>query len=208
MNSFENGTTRVALVDVAAVSGAAILYVLLEALHVPKRWSFGTIGLAFALYAVFFFKTRSHEWRTLGFRTDNLRAALLPIGVSTLLAAGALAGWAVAHGSAVWNSEMLVLITLYPGWALIQQLAFQGLLHRGLMVLVPSPILQVLIVASAFASVHSGNLALVGLTFVAGLMWSVIYRRWPNLWLISASHTILAALAYPLVLTDAPLSRF
>lgn len=39
--------------------------------------------------------------------------------------------------------------------------------------------------------------------------WDVVAapRRWPNLWLLAGSHTILAALAYPLVLGDAPLSR-
>lgn len=54
---------------------------------------------------------------------------------------------------------------------------------------------------------HVGNVALVGLTFAAGLAWSAAYRRWPNVWLLAASHTVLAALAYPLVLGDAPLAR-
>lgn len=73
--------------------------------------------------------------------------------------------------------------------------------------LLPAPALQVLVTAAAFASVHIGNSTLVALTFVAGLMWSLLYRRWSNLWLLAGSQTILAALAYPLVLGDAPLSR-
>ena len=48
---------------------------------------------------------------------------------------------------------------------------------------------------------------LLALTFLAGIMWSLLYRRWPNLWLLAGSHSILAALAYPLLLGDAPLSR-
>jgi membrane protease YdiL (CAAX protease family) len=75
------------------------------------------------------------------------------------------------------------------------------------MVLLPSPTLQVLGTAGAYACVHVGTPTLVALTFVAGVMWSLLYRRWPNLWLIAGSHTILAALAYPLVLGDVPLSR-
>jgi membrane protease YdiL (CAAX protease family) len=90
----------------------------------------------------------------------------------------------------------------------VQQLGFQGLFHRGLVVLVPSPVVQVLLSAGAFALVHFGNPALLVLTFLAGVMWSLLYRRWPNLWLIAGSHTVLAALAYPLVLGDVPLSRF
>ena len=48
---------------------------------------------------------------------------------------------------------------------------------------------------------------MVALTFVGGIMWFILYRRWLNLWLLAGSQTILAALAYPLVLGDAPLSR-
>ena len=89
----------------------------------------------------------------------------------------------------------------------MQQLGFQGLLHRALMVLLPSPVLQVLGSAVAFACVHIENLTLFGLTLMAGVMWSLLYRRWPNLWLIAGSHSVLAALVYPLVLGEAPLSR-
>jgi membrane protease YdiL (CAAX protease family) len=73
--------------------------------------------------------------------------------------------------------------------------------------LVRAPVLQVLITAAAFACVHFGNPGLMVLTFLGGIVWSVLYRRWPNLWLLAGSHTVLAALAYPLVLADAPLSR-
>jgi membrane protease YdiL (CAAX protease family) len=75
-------------------------------------------------------------------------------------------------------------------------------------VLVRPRILQILITATAFGSVHFGNRILLGLTFVAGIAWSVLYCRWPNLWLLAGSHSVLAALAYPLVLAYEPLSRF
>lgn len=198
---------RIAIIDVAVVGGAALLYVALEGLDIPKRWSFVTIGLALALYAIYLARGRVHAWRELGFRGDNLAASAVPVGICTLLAAGGLVLWAATHGTVMWNRDVLVLLALYPAWAVVQQLAFQGLLHRGLMVLVPSPAVQVLVVAAAFASVHAGNPTLAGLTFVAGICWSLLYRRWPNLWVLAASHTVLAALAYPLVLADAPLSR-
>jgi len=114
---------------------------------------------------------------------------------------------AAGKGRAVWQPTMLVLLALYPVWALAQQFAFQGLLHRGLRVLVRVPALQVVLTAAAFASVHLGNVTLLALTFAAGVMWSLLYRRWPNLWLLAGSHSVLAALAYPLLLHDAPLSR-
>ncbi len=198
---------QIAIIDVVVVGSISLAYVALELLQVPKRWSFMAIGVALAVYAVYLVRRRSDSWRALGFRRDNLLAGLFPVGVCTFFAGGGLVVFAALRGQAVWGSEVLVLLALYPVWALVQQLAFQGLLHRRLTVLVRSPVLQVFITAAAFASVHFGNIALVALTFSAGVLWSVLYRRWPNLWLLAASHTVLAALAYPLVLADAPLSR-
>jgi membrane protease YdiL (CAAX protease family) len=197
-----------AISNVLAVGGASLLYVGLEVLKIPKRWSFLGLGLILVLYGIHLVRRRTESWRALGFRGDNLVAGFLPVGLCTVLAGAGLFGFAVARGRAVWSREVLLLLVAYPVWALVQQLAFQGLFHRGLMVLVRAPVLQVVLTAGAFACVHFGNPALVALTFMAGLLWSVLYRRWPNLWLLAGSHTVLAALAYPLVLADAPLSRF
>lgn len=198
---------RIAIIDVALVGSISVLYLVLEALHVPKRWSFLIAGLALAGYLVYLLARRPHSWRDLGFRRDNLAAGLIPIGVCTLVVAIGLVAVAAAQGRLVWQPTMLLLLALYPAWALAQQFAFQGLLHRGLSVLIRSPVLQVLVTAAAFACVHIGNPTLLALTFVAGIMWSLLFRRWPNLWLLAGSHSVLAALAYPLVLHDAPLSR-
>jgi hypothetical protein len=189
------------------VIGISLLYVILEALRAEKRWSFLAVGVAVTAYAIYLAMRRPHSWRDLGFRIDNLRAALLPIASFTLAACVALVGWAFAHGQPAWSPQVGVLLAVYPVWAVVQQLAFQGLLHRGLVVLIRSPVLQILITAAAFAAVHAGNNTLMALTFAAGVSWSLLYRRWPNIWLLAASHTILAAFVYPLVLMDAPLSR-
>lgn len=197
-----------AMIDVAVVGGMALVYLALEALDVPKRWSFAAVGLALGIYALLLARRRTHSLYDLGFRKDNLGAGLIPVAVCTIVAGAGLVVWAVVRGNAVWGREVLILLVLYPIWAVVQQLGFQGLLHRGLMVLLPVPALQVLGAAAAFACVHAGNPTLLALTFLAGVMWSLLYRRWPNLWLLAGSHTILAALAYPLVLGDVPLSRF
>jgi membrane protease YdiL (CAAX protease family) len=197
-----------AVLDVLVVSGVAVAYVLLEALAVPKRWSYGASGVALVLYLAYLARRRTDSWYTLGFRSDNLLAGLFPFSVMTLVAGAALIGIAIWRGTTAWSPEILILLLLYPTWALVQQLAFQGVLHRRLMLLVRPQVLQVLGTAALFALVHVGNPLLTALTFTAGVVWSLLFRRWPNLWLLAASHTVLAALAYPLVLADAPLSRF
>jgi CAAX prenyl protease-like protein len=198
---------RIAIIDVTFVVAISVTYVGLELLHIQKRWSFLAAGLALLTYILYLVRRRPHTWRDLGFRRDNIVAGLVPVGASTLLVGAALVAFAVERGRPIGQPTVLVLLALYPLWALAQQFAFQGLLHRGLSVLIRAPWLQVLITAAAFASVHAGNPTLLILTFAAGVMWSLLYRRWPNLWLLAGSHTILAAIAYPLVLGDAPLSR-
>ena len=200
-------TRSTAITDTAVIGGMSLVYIVMEALDVPKRWSFVVVGVALLVYGVLIARQRTHSLRDLGFRLDTLSAGLLPVGICTLIASGGLIAWAVVLGRPLLGNQILILLALYPIWATVQQLAFQGLLHRGLTVLLPAPALQVLITAAAFASVHIGNSTLVALTFIAGLMWSLLYRRWPNLWLLAGSQTILAALAYPLVLGDAPISR-
>jgi len=199
---------RDAVIDIIAVVGVCLTYVLLEVLHLPKRWTLLVMALALAVYATYFIRRRGDSWHALGFRADNLRAAVVPIGVTTLVAAAGLVAVALRQGRAAWGPEVLLLLGLYPTWALAQQLAFQGVLHRRLMLFLRPPALQVLITATAFSSVHYGSFVLMTLTFTAGLLWSLLYRRWPNLWLLAGSHTVLAALAYPLILADDPLSRF
>jgi len=203
----QSNTRRVAIIDVTFVVAISLTYLGLELLHIPKRWSFLVAGLALLTYILYLVRRRPHSWRDFGFRRDNIVAGLVPVGASTFLVGAALVAFAVERGRPIWQPTVLVLLALYPLWALAQQFAFQGLLHRGLTVLIRAPWLHVLITAAAFASVHAGNPALLMLTFAAGVMWSLLYRRWPNLWLLAGSHTILAALAYPLVLGDVPLSR-
>lgn len=200
-------TQRVAIIDVAAVGGVSLLYVVFEALDVPKRWSFVVAGVALAIYAIYLFKRRNHSLHEMGLRRDNLGTGLVPVGIFTIVAGLGLVAWTVAQGGDLGAKSVLSLLVLYPVWAVVQQFGFQGLFHRGLMVLVPSRTLQVLGTGTAFACVHWGNPTLFGLTFVAGIAWSLLYRRWPNLWLLAGSHTVLAALAYPLVLGDNPLPR-
>jgi len=199
---------KFAAIDTCVVTAMASGYVLLEACHVSKRWSYLAIGLVFVLYVAYLLRRRTPSLHELGFRTDNIRTGLLPIGGFTLLGSLGLVASTVFRGIRPSATGILVLLALYPVFAVVQQTAFQGLLDRSLMSLTPSATLQVLFTGTAFAAVHVGNNLLVALTFVAGIIWSLLYRIWPNIWLLSASHTLLASLAYPLVLGDAPLTRF
>ena len=200
-------TRRAAWAAVAGVAGVSAAYVVCEAAAVPKRWTFAGAGLALLVFVAVLARRRVDSWRDLGLRADNLRAAAGPVALATAVMAAGVLAWGAAAARLRWNSEIAWLLAVYPPWALVQQLAFQGVLHRRLQVVIGKPAVEVLLTSACFAAVHAGDTHLVALTFAAGVVWSLLFRRAPNLWLLAASHAVLAALAYPVVLADAPLSR-
>ncbi|MFQ5747893.1 MAG: type II CAAX prenyl endopeptidase Rce1 family protein [Planctomycetota bacterium] len=130
---------------------------------------------------------------------------LLPSFAIALLGYG-LAGWALGNGRPLASSELALLLPLYPLHGVAQQFVFQGILNRRLTTLFGRPFPTACATAAAFALVHFGSPVLMALTFPAGLAWSLLYQRRPNLWALGLSHGILAALAYPLVLGENPLA--
>jgi hypothetical protein len=206
--SHQTMSRRAAITDASIVLTVAAAYIVMESCRVPKRWSYSLVAVLFVAFGMFVWRQRTDTWHELGFRSDNLREAVLPIAVTSVLFSAALAVWAFTLHRPLWSKQSTLLLALYPVWALVQQGVFQGVLHRRLAFLWPSGWAPVVITALAFSSVHWGNGLLVALTLCAGLAWSTLYRFWPNIWLLAASHSVLAALAYPAVLGDAPLSRF
>ncbi len=193
---------------VAFVAAVIVAYVACELTGVPERFTFGGAGVAALGFAVFAWRRGGEAWRDYGFRLDNLREAAWPIGAFTVLAAAGIVTYGLATGARFWNPELAIVLPLYPIWGVAQQFAFQGLLHRGLLELVPSRLACVVITAVAFALVHTGDAELVGLTFVAGLAWAWLFQRWPNVFLLGLSHGALGALVYPLVLGVRSLDGF
>jgi len=173
---------------------------------IGKVWLLPAFAIALLGYGLATARGGRESWRDFGFRGDNLGASLLPVGAWTLLAAVLLAIWGTGHGRSLASPGIALLLPLYPLHGLAQQFFFQGILNRRLTTLLGRPIPAAFATATAFALVHFGNPVLMALTFPAGLVWSLLYQRRPNLWMLGLSHGILAALAYPLVLGENPLA--
>jgi len=182
-------------------------YAAVELAGLPRRWPLVGLALALLLYGGLVVARRPRGWHELGLRADNLGRCAAPIGTVTALGALGILAWAAATGRSPWRADLAILLPLYPLYGVAQQTVFQGLLHRRLLGLLRSRPLAAVLTTLAFALVHLGDARLLVLAAVAGAAWSLLYQRWPHLWLLGLSHGILAALAYPLLLGDAPLGR-
>lgn len=200
-------TGRDAVLDVAVVVALSAAYVGVEAAGVSALWVIPAIAAALAAYVVLVLRRRGESWRDYGVRADNLGAALGPALAWTALAAAAIAGWALARGASAWRPALLALLPLYPVWGFVQQLIFQGILHRRLLLLLSSRPAALVLTAAAFGLVHWGDGTLVVLTAAAGLVWSWLFQRVPNVIALGISHGILGALAYPFLLGRDPLAE-
>jgi membrane protease YdiL (CAAX protease family) len=126
----------------------------------------------------------------LGVRLDNLGAAakeaavpVLPL-VALLLAAGFAGG---PSNIEALDPERFLRVT---AWGFLQQYLLQGFVHRRLAALIERPVGREIAVAAIFAALHLPNPILTPVTFVAGYVFAVLYRRHPNLLVLALCHSI------------------
>ena len=196
-----------AAADVAVVVALSAVYVAAALAGAPHRLVIPAVTAALVAYAALVLARRGETPRDFGLGPPALARAR-PAIAFTAVAAAALLILGIAAGRRLWRPEMAILLPLYPLWGIVQQLIFQGVLHRRLLVLLRPHWLAALLTAGCFAAVHAGDAKLVGLTFIAGLAWSFLFQRYPNVWVLGLSHGVLAALAYPLAVDRNPLGDF
>ncbi|HVS66817.1 MAG TPA: CPBP family intramembrane glutamic endopeptidase [Thermoanaerobaculia bacterium] len=196
---------RPSYAELLAVIAAGALHVVCELAisAFAARVVNGILVSAFAGYLIWRVsrdRATLHHW---GFRRDNLGPALLAhLGFAS---AGSLALIAIGsiRGTLALPATFVVTLALYPLWGLAQQFALQNLIARNLAALQGS--LRIALLASIlFAASHLPRWELVALTFAAGVPFTLIYRRFPNLWAVGLAHGVLGSLAFYLVLEEDP----
>ncbi|MFT6145529.1 MAG: membrane protease YdiL (CAAX protease family) [Myxococcota bacterium] len=141
--------------------------------------------------------------RLWGFTTHNLGASVARTAAFMAVAALGLAviGW--WRGALTWEWHFLFAMLLYPLWGLIQQLLVNGVLARSLRQRL-GPVVTTLIAAALFGLIHVPFPALMGATFVLGLVLTPLYLIYGNLWPLAFAHGWLGTLVYPWVLGRDP----
>jgi membrane protease YdiL (CAAX protease family) len=134
--------------------------------------------------------------RELGIRRDNLARAAGPYLLFTALGLTVIAVFAWILGRqpmAHWWTNAPFLLAIVP-LSMAQEFLFRGFLLRALRRLFASPTIIILSNALLFAGMHllyPGILVGWPLALAGGIGFAVMYRWYPNLPLISLSHSVL-----------------
>jgi hypothetical protein len=146
-------------------------------------------------------KSAFEKW---GMRADNFWRALRAQLMFGAVGAVALLGFGVANGSLVLPITFWLTVGLYPIWGVAQQFALQSLIGRNLRGVLSRPVPIAVAASALFAAAHYPRIELVILTGVAGVFFTLIYLRIPNLWAVGIVHGILGSLAVYIVLKEDP----
>ncbi len=132
--------------------------------------------------------------KTLGVRVDNFWSALRLLFLPTVVAAGVVVGIGLAAGSVNLGERFLFHLRTLPPWALLQQYALQGFVHRRLQDAWGRKRASILGTAVIFSLLHLPNPVLTVGTFIGGGVWAWAFSRQPNLVALALSHTLVSAL--------------
>lgn len=149
-------------------------------------------------YLFIFLSQRIHgeTFRDLGFRVDNffkaakLLVLLMLAATFVVLAIGWSAGSLRMPPTSGFGAPLLLPVESVA-WALIQQYALQGFVNRRAELIWGRGLVSCLAVAIVFAVFHLPNVWLSVATFIGGLVWAAVYQRYPNLWALAISHSIM-----------------
>jgi membrane protease YdiL (CAAX protease family) len=92
------------------------------------------------------------------------------------------------------TSFLLYILFLAP----VQEFIFRGILFAEMQrcrIVDPCIVLLVSTVTFSFLHIIYGHPPLLLITFVGGLVWGILYLRWPSLLGVSMSHALLGAFA-------------
>ncbi len=143
------------------------------------------------------------DFKSLGFRIDNINDTLLPTIIFTMLGIAILSVMRFKAKKFKIIKWFLSLLTLYLFFGILQQTFFQSIITHTLRELLDNTVLAV-IFSSVFYSAFHWDWKLKGFTFgfftlLAGVVWAILFLSSPNIILLGASHAALGSLYYFIV---------
>ncbi len=138
--------------------------------------------------------TEKMSMQEIGIRTDNLKSTLLPYLLATVVGSYMIIWYAQISGKIAVDRWWEIP---YLQFAFIPTSAVQEFLYRGFFQTqyqkFSKPVVAIVLTAMLYSFMHilwhSGEF--IVLTLIAGLVWGVLWYKFPNLIWISASHSVL-----------------
>lgn len=160
-----------------------------------RRWLYAAAGVvAFGVVV-----QSGLSLRDLGFRWDNARAAALPYACFAIAGAIAIVAFALAVGRTLraewWIAPHFAYGIIVP-ISVAQEFFYRSMLVPLLQRLSHARAFVIIAGAALFAFLHiifPDPVIVLPSTFLAGVIFTLIWIRWPNIWLASATHIILNA---------------
>jgi len=160
---------------------------------------FGWLGyLGFRAYQN---KSIFNDW---GLTSKHFKSSFLASTIFACLAIIIMLIVAIQKGSLTFTWHFIPLLLLYPIWGLIQQLLVQNLVASNLKTLGAKNWLIVLASSSMFALAHVPYPILTLATFIMGIVFTIFYLKWRNIWALGLYHGILGVFLYFWVLNRNP----
>ena len=151
------------------------------------------------------------DFKSLGFRVDNINDTLLPIAIFTMLSMVILSVMRFKTERFKVIKWFLSLLTLYLFFGILQQAFFQSVFTHTLKELLNNTVLTVIFSGVFYSAFHwdwrAEELTFGFLTLLAGVVWAILFLSSPNIILLGISHAILASLYYFIVHKDNVLKR-
>lgn len=146
---------------------------------------------------------RRESLQELGLRSDYFWTATRLLFLPVMLCSVVLLLIGYSSQSLHRSTHFEVNLVIVPLWGVVQQFVLQGFIYRRVRMLIvversfkrsteQQVRYAILATAAIFALVHLPNLTLSLLTFAAALLWSWVYERAPNLWVLGFSHGLLS----------------
>lgn len=195
---------RRAVGEIAAVIATGAVFLIFENV-LDLKLPFVVAAVAgWGIYAIHRMRRDPQTRRDWGFRMDTLAPSALACGILYVVVAGAILAWRAWTGWIPIPPSTTILFAVYPLWGLCQQFVVQSLIAGNLDRLGAPRVAIVTVAALLFGLAHAPDWELAGLSAGAGLAWTSIYLRFPNLVPVSLTHAWLGSLTYLMILERNP----
>lgn len=153
-----------------------------------------------ALLMVIYAYLRKFTLRELGFRTDTLRGSffwngILSVVLLIVMLVGYKAGLIRKPTVPSWNLFFIfyVFVSSPSQEFLFRSNLFAELNRSG----ITTAIWQIVITAITYSFMHVfyNDAITLGVTLFMGVVWGLIYRKYPNFWGVAFSHAVLGVVS-------------